>query len=199
MAPDSWPLAGLVVKTSASGVEDPGFESRLQLDFPGSSHTSDLKIGTPVATLPGAWHYGVSAGTGWPGVSILWLGEVESLICNFYLSVAAHKIVCADPSLRYTSMLLGRKAANQQTADSKLRDKISTWSLMSKATRTVRVKSCNTRNRINVIIYNTRTWQTNDDTSRLVEELGYIKRHVVGLCETNRRGEGLRELSWMFN
>ena len=39
--------------------------------FPGSSHTSDLKIGTPVATLPGAWRYRVSAGTGWPGVSIL--------------------------------------------------------------------------------------------------------------------------------
>ena len=29
--------------------------------FPGSSHTSDLKIGTPVATLPGAWRYKVSA------------------------------------------------------------------------------------------------------------------------------------------
>ena len=31
--------------------------------FPGSSNTSDLKIGTPVATLPGAWRYRVSAGT----------------------------------------------------------------------------------------------------------------------------------------
>ena len=30
-----------------------------------------LKIGTPVATLPGAWHYKVSAGTGRPGVSVL--------------------------------------------------------------------------------------------------------------------------------
>ena len=39
--------------------------------FSGSSHTSDLKIGTPVATLPGTWRYRVSAGTGWPGVSIL--------------------------------------------------------------------------------------------------------------------------------
>ena len=39
--------------------------------FSGSSHTSDLKIGTPVATLPGAWCYRVSAGTGWPSVSIL--------------------------------------------------------------------------------------------------------------------------------
>ena len=39
--------------------------------FSKSSHTSDLKIGTPAATLPGAWCYRVSAGTGWPGVSIL--------------------------------------------------------------------------------------------------------------------------------
>ena len=48
-------LVGLVVKTSASRAEDRGFESRLCWDFSGSSHTSDLKIGTPVATLPGAW------------------------------------------------------------------------------------------------------------------------------------------------
>ena len=39
--------------------------------FSGSSHTSDFKIGTPVATLPGAWRYRVSNGTGQPGVSIL--------------------------------------------------------------------------------------------------------------------------------
>ena len=67
---------------------------------------SDLEIGTPVATLPGAWWYRIRAGTGQPGVSILWLGEVESLIRNLYLSVAARKLVWADPSLRYTSMLL---------------------------------------------------------------------------------------------
>ena len=101
-------LVGLVVKASASGAEDPGFKSSLRRDFSMSSHTSDLKIGIPVATLPGVWHYSVSAGTGRPGVSILWLGEVESLICNFYLSVAAWQIVGTDSSLRYTSMLLGR-------------------------------------------------------------------------------------------
>ena len=39
--------------------------------FPASSHTSDLNIGTPVATLPGAWRYRVSAGTGRLGVSVL--------------------------------------------------------------------------------------------------------------------------------
>ena len=102
-------LADLVVKTSASGAEDPGFESRLQRDFSRSSHTRDFKIATPLATLPGVGYYRVSVGTGWPGVSILWLDEVEDLICNFYLSVTACvKYVFVDPSLRYTCMLLGR-------------------------------------------------------------------------------------------
>ena len=64
-------LAGLVVKASASRAEDLRSESRLRRDFSGSSHTSDLKIGTPVAALSGAWRYRVGAGTGWPGVSIL--------------------------------------------------------------------------------------------------------------------------------
>ena len=86
----------------------PGLNPARARIFSGSSHTGDLKIGTPVATLPGAWHYRVSAGTGWPDVSIVWLGEVESLVCNFCFSVVARKIVWADPSLRYTQMLLGR-------------------------------------------------------------------------------------------
>ena len=52
---------------------DPQFDSRFRREyFSRSSHTmSYLKIGTPVVTLPGAWHYRVSDGTGWPGVSIL--------------------------------------------------------------------------------------------------------------------------------
>ena len=62
-------LVGLVVEASTSRAEDPRFESRLRRDFCGSSHTSDLKTGTPVATLPGAWRYRVSAETGWPCVS----------------------------------------------------------------------------------------------------------------------------------
>ena len=49
-------LVGLVVKASASRQEDPG---KLR-DFSGLSHTRDLKIGTPVATLAGAWRYRVS-------------------------------------------------------------------------------------------------------------------------------------------
>ena len=64
-------LVDLVAKASATGAEDPEFESRLRRDFSGSGHTSDFKIDTPVATLPGAWHYRVSAGTSRTGVSIL--------------------------------------------------------------------------------------------------------------------------------
>ena len=102
-------LVGLVVKASTSRAEDPMFDSRLHRgDFFGSSHTSDIKLGTPVATLPGTSRYRINAGTGWPGVCILWLGEVESFICNFYLNVVALTLVWADLSLRYTRMLLGR-------------------------------------------------------------------------------------------
>ena len=70
--PPRWPWG----KASASRAEGPGF------DPAGPSHTSDLNIGTPVATLPGAWRDRVSAGTGGPGVSILLLGEVESVKIN---------------------------------------------------------------------------------------------------------------------
>ena len=101
-------LVGLVVRRLPRERKVPGSNPACAGIFLGTSHTSDLNIGTPVATLPGAWRYRVSAGTGRPGVSLLWLGEMESWICNFYLSVAARKIVWADPSLRYTSMLLGR-------------------------------------------------------------------------------------------
>ena len=83
-----------------------GFDSRLgRREFSGSSHTSDLKIGTPVKA-PGV--KGSALGLAGPGVSVLWLGEVDSLTRNSRLSVAARTIVWADPSLRCTNMLLGR-------------------------------------------------------------------------------------------
>ena len=45
----------------------PGFDSHHRRgSFPWCSHTSGLKVGSPVAVLPGAWRYGVSAGTGEP-------------------------------------------------------------------------------------------------------------------------------------
>ena len=62
-------LVGLAVKASASGADDPGFESCLRRYFSRSSHTGDEKIGTrtSVAALPGAWRYRVSPWTGRPG------------------------------------------------------------------------------------------------------------------------------------
>ena len=79
-----------------------------------SGHSSDLNIGTPVATLPGTWCYRVSARTGWPGVGILSLGEIASLVCNFCLHMAACTLSWADLPLRYTSVLLGCLTTNKQ-------------------------------------------------------------------------------------
>ena len=56
--------------------------------FPGH-HSGDLQIGTLVAALPGAWQHRASARTGWPIVSLLCVGEMATLFCNFSLSVAA--------------------------------------------------------------------------------------------------------------
>ena len=64
-------LVGLVVRRPPRQRKIPGSNPAGGGIFSGSSHTSDLKIGTPVDTLPGAWCYRVSAGTGRPGVSIL--------------------------------------------------------------------------------------------------------------------------------
>ena len=58
-------------KVFASRVAGTGFDSCTGWDCSGLSHTSALKIGTPVATLSGAWRYRVSTGTGQPGVSLL--------------------------------------------------------------------------------------------------------------------------------
>ena len=53
-------------------ISNPGFSSPLVPgSFSRSSHTSDLKIDTLVATLPCAWCYRVRVWTGEPGVSIL--------------------------------------------------------------------------------------------------------------------------------
>ena len=88
-------------RPSGKGVRLKSGRSRVRIPLaPGffrGRHTSDLQISTPVATLPSAWRYRVSAGTGWPGVSIPSLGEMESWICNYYLSVAARKIEQTRP------------------------------------------------------------------------------------------------------
>ena len=63
-------FAALVDRASILRAADRRFDSHLRRDFFRSSHTSDLKIGTPVAALPGAWRHRVSAGTGWPSFSI---------------------------------------------------------------------------------------------------------------------------------
>ena len=50
-------LVGLVVRRPPRERKIPGSNPACDGFFSGSSHTSDLKIGNPVATLPGAWRY----------------------------------------------------------------------------------------------------------------------------------------------
>ena len=64
-------LVGLVVRHPPRERKILGLNPACARIFSKLSHTSDSKIGTPVATLSGAWRYRVSAGTGWSGVSIL--------------------------------------------------------------------------------------------------------------------------------
>ena len=64
-------LVGLVVRRPPREWKVPGSNPACAGIFLGSSHTSDLKIGTPVATLPGACCYRVHTGAGRPSVSIL--------------------------------------------------------------------------------------------------------------------------------
>ena len=64
-------LVGLVVRRPPRERTIPGSNPACAGIFSGSSHTSDFKIDTPVATLPGARRNRVSTGTGGTGVSIL--------------------------------------------------------------------------------------------------------------------------------
>ena len=52
-------LVGLVVRRPPRERKVPGSNPACAGIFSGSSHTCDLNIGIPVATLPGAWRYRV--------------------------------------------------------------------------------------------------------------------------------------------
>ena len=101
-------------KVSTSSMGDPGITPC----FPWSSHSNDLKIGTLVLTLPGAWCHRVSGWNGLPGVSVLWLGELASLIFSFCLTLAGHAVVLADLSLRshdlHVAGMLCKRERNKQ-------------------------------------------------------------------------------------
>ena len=85
--PPRWPSG----KVSAWRVTDLGFDPHFHRgDLSTTSHTGDLKIDSPMATMPGAWRYRDGTGTGWPGVSIPWLAETATLIGTF-ISVWQHK------------------------------------------------------------------------------------------------------------
>ena len=61
--------------------------------------------------------YGVSAGTGWPDVSIL--SEITMLIRHVCLGVIARTIARADPSLMCSSNVAMKQTANKGLAELK--------------------------------------------------------------------------------
>ena len=64
-------LVPSVVKMTAESGR-PRFDCRYRrCSFPRSSLTGDLQNWLSSGYLPGTWRYGVSAGTGWPGVGLL--------------------------------------------------------------------------------------------------------------------------------
>ena len=84
----------MVIKAKASRAADMGsIPFRCRFFFSTSSHTSDLKIGTPVAAMPGAWRYRLAQCWNWSIGCQRTVGEIGKLINNFYLSVAARTIV----------------------------------------------------------------------------------------------------------
>ena len=98
-----WPPFGLVVKAFTSRAKDPGFKSCLHRDFSRVESFQWLK-----KYVLQWWPCQAPGITG----SLLGLVGPVSVYCDWVrwkvwsalLSVAAHKIVWADPSLRYTSM-----------------------------------------------------------------------------------------------
>ena len=66
-----------------------------------------------MATLPSVWHYRVSAGTGWPGDSILWLGEVEKFDLQL-LSQCGSTYNCLSSSVPEIYEHVARMLSNQQ-------------------------------------------------------------------------------------
>ena len=69
----------LVAKASAPRAADLSLIPAFTRNFFPGQFIPVAKIDSPVATLPSAWHYKVSTGTGLSGVSILWRGRTESL------------------------------------------------------------------------------------------------------------------------
>ena len=82
-------------KASASREAD----MRIDLRFPLPSHTSGYLC--RYLALQG------HTGSGWSGVTILWPGEIASVICSLYFSEAAGNNVDADLCRKYTLHVVG--------------------------------------------------------------------------------------------
>ena len=75
----------------ASRAEDPEFDSRLRRgDFSSSSDTSDLKIGTPLATLPVTW-------PGVIGSALDWLVRCQYTVTGWFCCCCCYRYYTQHP------------------------------------------------------------------------------------------------------
>ena len=51
---------------------------------------------------------------------------------------------------------------------------------------------------LNVCTYNLRILRTEDGLDRLIDEIEQIRKDILGLCETYRKGEGLSEIRAVY-
>ena len=73
-----------------------------------------LKIGFPVATLPGAWRYRVSTGTGWPGCQYTVTKSGRKLDLQL-LSQCGRMLTCLSRSVPEIHQHVAGTLSNQQT------------------------------------------------------------------------------------
>ena len=108
------PLLKALRSVEAATLHPTGQRAQHTTDWglPAPDPTSDLNMGTLVAPLPAAWQYSTSTWTGWPRISVLWLGEMVSVICSLCLGVVACPAVWADLSLRCTLPVAGMLTLN---------------------------------------------------------------------------------------
>ena len=67
----------------------------IELWFGWSGPTGDLITGSVVATLSVSWHYGIGVWTGWPSVSVVWLGE--TVWSSFAFPAVSHRFtICGE-------------------------------------------------------------------------------------------------------
>ena len=118
-------LSGLVVRCQPSEWETQGLNPAFYRCFIPVTYTLVLVLRWQAPRVIGS-----VLGLADPDIRTLWLGEIASLIYNFFLSVASCTIVWADPSLSYILPVV-RNLSNleKKKKNRKKKDELCFWKL----------------------------------------------------------------------